>query len=193
MEGELRSIRALILASMGRRSEAQAEIVNSESLSGHLEARCLRAFATAIVALIENDEAETLSRLQHALAVSSTTGNADSFVTSYRAVPDLLHLVARAETAADDFLLRPLVTYDSALGSKAGLAQRVPSLRVRDELTEREREVLALLRRGLSNRQIAQALWITESTAKVHVRHIFDKLGVRTRTAAALFSVELDS
>jgi LuxR family maltose regulon positive regulatory protein len=193
MEGELRSIRALILASMGRRSEAQAEVVNSESLSRHLEARCLRAFATAIVALIEDDEAETLSRLDHALAESSTTGNADSFVTSYRAVPDLLHLVLRVERAADDFLLRPLATYDSALGSKAGLAQRMPSLRARDELTEREREVLALLRRGLSNRQIAQALWITESTAKVHVRHIFDKLGVRTRTAAALFRVEPDS
>jgi DNA-binding NarL/FixJ family response regulator len=50
--------------------------------------------------------------------------------------------------------------------------------------------VLELLRQGMSNREIAQALWIAQSTAKVHVRHIFEKLGVRSRTEAALFRAE---
>ena len=48
-----------------------------------------------------------------------------------------------------------------------------------------ERDVLELVRQGLSNRQIASALWISESTVKVHVHHILEKLGVRSRTQAA--------
>jgi two-component system nitrate/nitrite response regulator NarL len=46
-------------------------------------------------------------------------------------------------------------------------------------------EVLGLLARGFRNRDIAKALVISESTTKVHVRHILEKLGVRTRTEAA--------
>jgi DNA-binding CsgD family transcriptional regulator len=57
-------------------------------------------------------------------------------------------------------------------------------------LTGREEEVLDLLRQGMSNREIAQILWIAPSTAKVHVRHIFEKLGVRSRTEAALFRAD---
>ena len=53
-------------------------------------------------------------------------------------------------------------------------------------LTRREREVLRLLSQGMTNGEIAARLFITRSTAKVHVRHIFEKLGVRTRLQAAL-------
>ena len=59
-----------------------------------------------------------------------------------------------------------------------------------EPLTRREQEVLALLAQGLTNREIAQALVISEVTAKVHVRHILKKLGVRTRTQAALKAVD---
>jgi DNA-binding NarL/FixJ family response regulator len=50
--------------------------------------------------------------------------------------------------------------------------------------------VLSLIAEGLSNRQIAARLYISDVTVKVHVRHIFEKLGVRTRTEAALIAVE---
>ena len=53
-----------------------------------------------------------------------------------------------------------------------------------DELTEREREVLALLTRGCTNRQIAEALLITPNTVKKHVDHILQKLNVSNRAAA---------
>ena len=53
-------------------------------------------------------------------------------------------------------------------------------------LTPRERDVHALLITGLTNRQIAEALFLSEKTVKVHVRHIYDKLGVRSRIAVAL-------
>ena len=53
-----------------------------------------------------------------------------------------------------------------------------------DELTEREREVLILLTRGCTNRQIAEALLITPNTDKKHVDHILQKLNVSNRAAA---------
>jgi DNA-binding NarL/FixJ family response regulator len=48
-------------------------------------------------------------------------------------------------------------------------------------LTARESDVLHELERGSSNREIGRRLFISESTVKVHLRHIYEKLGVRTR------------
>ena len=53
-------------------------------------------------------------------------------------------------------------------------------------LTEREREVLALIAKGASNREIAAELYLSVDTIKTHVRHLFAKLGVANRTLAAL-------
>ena len=59
------------------------------------------------------------------------------------------------------------------------------------QLTEREREVLALLAHGASNREISEALYIASGTVKNHLSNILDKLGVRDRTQAALKAREL--
>lgn len=58
-------------------------------------------------------------------------------------------------------------------------------------LTSREREILALVAEGLTNRRIAEALFISESTAGVHVSNILGKLGVASRTEAATVAVRL--
>ncbi len=60
-----------------------------------------------------------------------------------------------------------------------------------EELTEREREILAMVAQGASNRQIAEALYVTEGTVKNHMSNILGKLGVRDRTQAALKAREL--
>jgi DNA-binding CsgD family transcriptional regulator len=52
-------------------------------------------------------------------------------------------------------------------------------------LTARERDVLELLSEGLTNAEIARQLWIAPGTVRRHLEHIYDKLGVHTRTAAA--------
>lgn len=56
-------------------------------------------------------------------------------------------------------------------------------------LTDRETEVLRLVGQGASNREIAASLFISEKTAKNHLTHIFEKLGVSDRTQAALYAV----
>jgi len=59
-------------------------------------------------------------------------------------------------------------------------------------LSDREVEVLRLVSRGKSNREIARALSIAEATVHHHVLHVYGKLGVSTRAGAALFAMEND-
>jgi DNA-binding NarL/FixJ family response regulator len=61
----------------------------------------------------------------------------------------------------------------------------------RDRLSAREREVLPLLARGLTNPQIAQHLTISTHTVRSHVEHILTKLDVNDRTHAAVRAIEL--
>jgi DNA-binding NarL/FixJ family response regulator len=59
-----------------------------------------------------------------------------------------------------------------------------------EPLTERERDVLRLLGQGMSNKEIAGALFISEGTARTYVSNILGKLGLASRTQAALYAVE---
>lgn len=69
------------------------------------------------------------------------------------------------------------------------LTREVPTPEASEPLTQRETEVLRLLATGKSNKEIAAALVITEKTVKAHVSHILAKLGVASRTQAALCAV----
>jgi DNA-binding NarL/FixJ family response regulator len=59
------------------------------------------------------------------------------------------------------------------------------------ELTSRERQVMRLIAKGLSNSEIGRQLKVSEATIKVHVSQIFLKLGVRNRTAVAVLAARL--
>ncbi|MGH3991999.1 MAG: LuxR C-terminal-related transcriptional regulator, partial [Pseudonocardiaceae bacterium] len=100
-------------------------------------------------------------------------------------------LVAAVHTiAAGDSLLSPSVTsrvIERMARQPGPDASRDARL---DELTPRERQVLALVARGLSNGEIATALVIEESTVKTHVKRILAKLGVRDRVQAVIFAFE---
>lgn len=71
----------------------------------------------------------------------------------------------------------------------ARLAREMAPSPACEPLTEREKEVLRLLAGGLSNKEIAAVLVITEKTVKAHVGHILAKLGLTSRTQAALYAV----
>jgi DNA-binding NarL/FixJ family response regulator len=92
--------------------------------------------------------------------------------------------------AAGDSLLSPSVTR-RVIDRMA--QQPTPELANRartDELTPREREVLILIARGLSNREIAAALVVEESTVRSHVKRILMKLDLRDRVQAVIFAYE---
>jgi ATP/maltotriose-dependent transcriptional regulator MalT len=58
------------------------------------------------------------------------------------------------------------------------------------ELTARELEVLKLVARGLSNRQISESLFLSEATVKTHLAHVYAKLSVRDRVQAVVLAYE---
>jgi DNA-binding NarL/FixJ family response regulator len=106
-----------------------------------------------------------------------------------RTAPEQLLEAIRA-VAAGDSLLSPSVTRTVIDRMSHQPPPEVGAARLLDELTPREREVLSLLARGLSNSEIASELVIEESTAKTHVRRILMKLRLRDRVQAVIFAYE---
>ena len=86
-----------------------------------------------------------------------------------------------------DVVLAPAGEWPSAPTSVPGESLDAPV----EDLTARERDVLALLADGLGNRDIAQALGISEHTVKFHLGAIFGKLGAATRTEAVRRALRL--
>ncbi|WP_134323359.1 response regulator transcription factor [Cumulibacter soli] len=94
--------------------------------------------------------------------------------------------------ARGDSWLDPAVTARVLEGYRRDeSAGPAPSTEI-EELTPREREVLALIGEGLSNSEIAERLFVGEGTIKTHVAHIFTKLEVRDRAAAVVFAFDHD-
>jgi DNA-binding NarL/FixJ family response regulator len=89
--------------------------------------------------------------------------------------------VARGEPRIAPAMASRMLT---ELGRGAPAAPRDPL----DALSDRERDVLALLAEGLRNREIAARLVISEATVKTHVRHVLEKLQFRNRAEAAAFA-----
>ncbi|HTP46814.1 MAG TPA: response regulator [Casimicrobiaceae bacterium] len=95
-------------------------------------------------------------------------------------------LVAAIRRAADgDSVVSPEMTGKLVEQVRAG-TKPAPE----DVLSAREREILAHLARGRSNKEIARALDVAESTVKIHVQHILRKLNLASRVQAAIWAVE---
>jgi len=98
-------------------------------------------------------------------------------------------LIAAIRTvAAGDALLSPTVTR-RVIQKFAGMPRPAPPAEL-EELSEREREVFRLMARGLSNAEIGQELFISETTVKTHVTHILSKLGLRDRVQAVVLAYQ---
>ena len=95
-------------------------------------------------------------------------------------------LKAVRQVAAGHSLLQPEATKKAIIHMTSLANKTTPG----NDLTEREREVLSLVSRGYTNKQIAEALYLSEKTARNHVSHILEKLGLSRRSEAAVYAVE---
>jgi len=179
LHSEYLATRALTYAATGTRTEVASLAETAEAGSTTIEVKVIAAAARAVAAEGPAQERECLALFDCA----SRLGTWDPIVTALRCSPPL------REAAAGLSSVRPMLerlyerSNDYALARRAGIRTR--STRSPDELlSPREREVLGLMARGFRNREIANALVISESTTKVHVRHVLEKLGVRTRAEA---------
>ena len=135
-------------------------------------------------------EIKSLYPAVHILMITSYTDD-DAIVSSVLAGASgyLLKNVSRAELLR---AIRVAATGQSLLDANTTkqLMEQLQAQVPGNELTEREREVLALVARGYTNKQIAKALGIEEKTARNHVSHILEKLGLSRRSEAAAFAVK---
>ncbi len=97
--------------------------------------------------------------------------------------------VAAGQSLIDPALKKQATTRLTSLAT-GGIRTHTRTHAPEDELTEREREVISLIARGYTNKQIAETLTVTEKTARNHVSHILEKLGLARRSEAAAFAVE---
>ncbi|WOJ95025.1 response regulator transcription factor [Congregibacter variabilis] len=103
------------------------------------------------------------------------------------AVPEQLQEVAEVVLAGGLWMPRELLQRISDLGKRIDAQSSERSPRHFDELTPREEEVALLVGRGYNNRELAEALGVSERTVKANLTSIFDKLGLRDRVQLALY------
>lgn len=114
-------------------------------------------------------------------------GGASGFLLKDAPADDL---IAAVRVVADGgALLAPSVT-KRLIAEFADRPREPKSVAELDRLTEREREVLRLVARGLSNSEIAEELYVSETTVKTHVSHVLTKLDLRDRVQAVVFAYE---
>jgi len=117
----------------------------------------------------------------------SLRAGASGFLVKDMALDDIL--AAIRVVAAGDALIAPSVTR-RLIEEFAGRPDPAPRAREISGVTEREREVLTLVGRGLSNGEIAAQLYISTATAKAHVAHLFTKLDARDRVQLVIVAYE---
>lgn len=105
------------------------------------------------------------------------------------AAPEELVYAVRV-VAAGDALLSPGITRKMISQFAAQKPRPTHSAAVLASLTDREREVLALISQGLSNSEIAKKLFIAEQTVKTHVGKLLAKIGARDRVQAVIFAYD---
>jgi LuxR family maltose regulon positive regulatory protein len=191
---EQRGLLAIAAAAAGDMTRARAEAAAAGSGTSLIEARTYARFALLIARLAEEGPAPAVHSAAIELVSQAATAEIlDAFVIAYRAYPPLLELVAGEPAVAPSISAVLSQSNDHALARRARirLADTPATGRGVSLLTPRENEVLDLMAEGLGNREIARRLYISEKTTKVHVGHIFDKLGVESRVQAVLAAQRL--
>jgi DNA-binding NarL/FixJ family response regulator len=178
--GEFLGWQALISSAVGDLERARRLATAARHASRGLEVAALSLLAETIVSLATEDTAAATASLR--VVIDNLVW--DPVVIGVRAAPVLGEFMA-SQPEWRGWLQRVLAaSSDTSLAKRLGL--RVPRAAKRvGQLTTRESEVHDLVAQGLTNDEIAKRLYISLSTTKVHVKHIYEKLGVRSRLEAA--------
>jgi LuxR family transcriptional regulator, maltose regulon positive regulatory protein len=178
VDAEVRAVSALAMAARGKTEEAQAILaVPRAAPVENVESRSARLWADAVLGGL------TPEAIASTFDETLRLGGIDAFVVAYRLFPQLLGPLLASDASA--LPVRGILTR----ANDESLATAADSWYTSfGRLSKRERDVLLLLSQGCSNREIAAALFISEVTAKAHVRSILVKLNVRSRTEAAVLA-----
>jgi DNA-binding NarL/FixJ family response regulator len=139
-----------------------------------------RGLATPIILVTTFDDDEVFFRAIQA--------GANGFIRKDSSLADLTSCIDKV--ISGERVFRPSVTRTARSGLEA-LQPKFESLDLPEPLTKKEAEVLSLMTAGMSNKEIAENLGVTEATIKTHASTIFAKLGVRDRVRAVLKGLEI--
>jgi DNA-binding NarL/FixJ family response regulator len=184
MRGEVLGSRALALATLGRLREAVEIGTDAAESTRGVETKVLWPAIKTVVALKSRDSSliECAEELVH---IAFASGAVDILVCTYRSNPDLLSTLLTTPGCVE----RTLYAIDRAGDAEIAVAMGLKladSLDPLSMLSVREREVYDLICAGVPTREIAGRLFIAEATVKAHLQNIFDKVGIRSRSALAL-------
>ncbi len=142
-----------------------------------------------------DDKTAAMVALNKAVELSLQGGYRSMFVDGGSAVCDLLFEMAanhKVPYAARSYVRRILLLFDSGDDIADNIAMREGDVQGYYALTIREREILHLLNSGMSRKELTESLGVSQNTVKTHLKNIYSKLGVHTRSEAYKVSREFD-
>jgi DNA-binding CsgD family transcriptional regulator len=177
-----RSLAAAAAGDLGAAAEACEQVLRAPRYArgGSTTAMLVKAILG-----LHNDPDSHDPLARRALAFVFEGGRLDELVAVYRSFPSVLATALSSPEYGTTAIALVGRANDGRLAKQFGLKIETPLAGRLGTLTGRENEILVLVARGLTNKEIARELVISESTVKVHVRHVLEKLGAGTRTEAA--------
>lgn len=187
IHGEYVATRGLALAVSGLGDAATEAASRAVEVTSAVEVRVLAKAVDAVLSLKGDRSAAAYELWEMADALEVW----DPLVVAIRASASLAETLAAIEPIREPLASLYRRSNDLGLARRAGLRARAVE-KPGELLSPRELEVLGLMARGCRNKEIAEALVLSTSTVKVHVRHIFEKLGIRSRSQAVARLQALD-
>jgi LuxR family maltose regulon positive regulatory protein len=179
-QGAHHALQSLVRTALSDFRAAEDHANRARDKSRGLETRALLAAATAVRAAIENKHDECIRAYEEIVE----SGFNYVLPLAWRARFEVAVVLLESPAHRDAVLSLLFRANDTAIAKRSGVpVPRAAGRRL--DLSAREQEVCELLAEGRTNQEIATMLFISLSTTKVHVKHILEKLGVRSRVEAA--------